>query len=102
MAGLIYLKPKSAPSASGWLTWLPAYPIGCDRIRDPDARLLTDSQPNMVANYLEQTFTWLSQVQDESIGYPADGYHLVQKWAWFSISDPTYSSSDLGDLSSGN
>jgi hypothetical protein len=55
----------------------------------------------MVASYLEQTFTWLSQVQDKSIGYPEDGYHLVQKWAWFSISDPTYSSSDLGDLSSG-
>jgi hypothetical protein len=34
-------------------------------------------------------------------GYPEDGYHLVQKWAWFSISDPTYSTSDLGDISSG-
>ena len=53
---------------------------------------------DIVASYLEQTFTWLSQVQDELIGYPEDGYHLVQKWAWFSISDPTYSSSDLGDL----
>ena len=56
---------------------------------------------DVVASYLEQTFTWLFQVQDESIGYPDDGYHLVQKWAWFSISDPTYSSSDLGDLASG-
>jgi hypothetical protein len=56
---------------------------------------------DVVASYLEQTFTWLSQVQDESIGYPADSYHLVQKWAWFSVSDPTYSTSNLGDLSSG-
>ena len=56
---------------------------------------------DMVASYLEQTFTWLDQVQDEAIGYPADKYHLVQRWAWFSISDPTYSTSDLGDLSSG-
>jgi hypothetical protein len=56
----------------------------------------------MVARYLEQTFTWLSQVQDESSGYPSDGYHLVQRWAWFSVSDPTYVSSNLGDLSSGN
>jgi hypothetical protein len=55
----------------------------------------------MVASYLEQTFTWLSTVQDESIGCPEDGYHLVQKWAWFSISDPTYSTSNLGDLTSG-
>jgi hypothetical protein len=55
----------------------------------------------VVASFLEQTFTWLSQVQDESLGYPEDGYRLVQKWAWFSVSDPIYSSSDLGDLSSG-
>jgi hypothetical protein len=57
--------------------------------------------PELVADYLEQTFTWLWQEKDPSIGYPEDGYRLVQKWAWFSISDPTYSSSDLGDLTSG-
>ena len=56
---------------------------------------------DVVTSYLEQTFTWLYLVQDRSIGYPGDEYHLVQKWAWFSISDPTYSTSDLGDLSSG-
>ena len=56
---------------------------------------------DMVASYLEQTFTWLNQVKDLSSGYPDDDYHLVQKWAWFSISDPTYSTSDLGDLPSG-
>jgi len=56
---------------------------------------------DMVASYLEQTFTWLSQTQDISIGYPKDGYRLVQKWAWFSIADPTYTSSNLGDLSNG-
>ena len=54
-----------------------------------------------VVGYLEQTFTWLSEVEDSSIGYPLDGYHLVQKWNWFSLSDTTYSTSDLGDLSSG-
>ena len=54
-----------------------------------------------VIGYLEQTFTWLSQIEDKSIGYPEDAYHLVQKWNWFSLSDPTYSTSDLGDLSSG-
>ena len=53
-----------------------------------------------VADYMESTFTWLSQARDELIGLPEDGYRLVQKWAWFSISDPIYSNSDLGDLSS--
>jgi hypothetical protein len=55
---------------------------------------------DVVGSYLEQTFTWLTQTQDGTIGYPEDGNHLVQKWAWFSVSDPTYASSDLGDLSS--
>lgn len=54
-----------------------------------------------IADYLEQTFTWLYQAQDESIGYTDDAFHLVQKWAWFSLSDPTYPSSDLGNISSG-
>lgn len=54
----------------------------------------------MIANYLEQTYTWLDQAQDPSTGYPKDNNRLVQKWAWFSLSDPTYSSSNLGDLSS--
>ena len=54
-----------------------------------------------IADYLEQTFTWLYESKDELIGYPADAYQLVQKWAWFSISDPNYPSSDLGELSTG-
>jgi hypothetical protein len=57
--------------------------------------------PESIANYLYQTFTWLYNTRDEIIGYPDDVNHLVQKWAWFSISDPNYSSSDLGDLSTG-
>ena len=56
---------------------------------------------DMVASYLVQTFNWLDQTKDEFIGDPNDEYHLVQKWAWFSISDPIYSTSDLGDLPSG-
>ena len=56
---------------------------------------------DMIASYLVQTFNWLDQTKDEFIGDPNDEYHLVQKWAWFSISDPIYSTSDLGDLPSG-
>ncbi len=57
--------------------------------------------PESIADYLEYTFIWLYDTQDETIGYPNDSYHLVQKWAWFSVSDPNYSSSDLGDLPDG-
>jgi len=30
----------------------------------------------IIANYLEQTFTWLSQAKDGSTGYPGDGQRL--------------------------
>jgi hypothetical protein len=56
---------------------------------------------DMIKKYLDQTFTWLSEAQDEAIGYPKDAFHLVQKWAWFSLSDPIYPFSNLGDLASG-
>ena len=55
-----------------------------------------------IAVYLNQTFNWLYQARDETIGYPGDDYHLFQKWAWFSISDPNYPASDLGDLPTGD
>jgi hypothetical protein len=57
--------------------------------------------PVMIADYLEQTFTWLYQAQDITSGFPADDYRLVQKWAWYSIADSTYPSSNLGDISNG-
>ncbi len=55
-----------------------------------------------VTGYLEDTFSWLSEARDETIGYPLDDHHLVQKWAWFSLSDPLYPTSDLGLLESGS
>ena len=57
--------------------------------------------PQSIADYLEQTFVWLYRAQDQTIGFPEDTYHLVQKWAWFSISDPNYPSSNLGDITTG-
>lgn len=57
--------------------------------------------PELIANYLDSTFTWLYTTQDDKIGYPGDNHRLVQKWAWFSLSDPLYSSANLGDLSNG-
>ena len=57
--------------------------------------------PELVADYLEATFSWLYKAKDEAIGYPGDAFRLVQKWAWFSLSDPIYSDANLGDLSNG-
>ncbi len=101
MGGSISLKPKSR----SFRQWLVDNGYQHTPLALTEFGILMPSSygfpTEMIASYLEETFTWLSQVQDESIGYPEDGHHLVQKWAWFSISDTTYSTSDLGDLTSG-
>lgn len=57
---------------------------------------------HIVEKYMEETFSWLYAANDENIGNPQDQYHLVQKWAWFSLADPLYPTSDLANLESGN
>jgi hypothetical protein len=46
------------------------------------------SQPRVIA-YMNATFDYLSTAAGAS-GYGADKGHLVQAWAWYSLSDNTY------------
>ena len=57
--------------------------------------------PEVVQQYLQDTFQWLAVAADPQIGMPQDNYHLVQRWAWFSLADPIYSVADLADLKTG-
>ncbi len=54
--------------------------------------------PDFVAGYLLETFTWLGEAKDDRIGYPEDSNRLVQRWAWFSLYDPLYPTSNLVHL----
>ena len=42
------------------------------------------------ANFLTQSFDALRMLTNTLTGYAADGQHLVQRWAWYSIDDATY------------
>lgn len=44
--------------------------------------------PDRVNAYMNATFNYLSSMTS-NLGYPADGYHLVQRWAWYSLTDTT-------------
>ena len=57
--------------------------------------------PRFDVQYLQESFAWLQSSTDESVGYPADGNHLVQRWAWFSLADALYPAPDLADLQAG-
>jgi len=56
--------------------------------------------PEIVSQYLKDSFHLLLTMQDEDTGYPSDDNRLVQRWAWFSLTDPVYPTSNLADLES--
>ena len=43
-----------------------------------------------VRNYMLATFDYFMSARDPSLGYPADDYHLVQRWAWYSLDDDSF------------
>jgi hypothetical protein len=51
-----------------------------------------------VSKYLIASVTRLDSIKNDQIGFPGDGNRLVQRWAWFSLSDPLYPNSDLAFL----
>ena len=50
-----------------------------------------------VRDFMYETFDYFLTATDESLGYPADGNRLVQRWAWYSLSDRLYPTSNLFD-----
>ncbi len=55
-----------------------------------------------VQQYLKDTFQYLSTAVDAETGLPQDGNHLVQRWAWFSLADTKFPTSNLADLQKGS
>lgn len=53
--------------------------------------------PETVTEFMRATFDYLLNTRDEEIGYPDDDNRLVQKLAWFSLSDTTYPTGNLLD-----
>ncbi len=54
--------------------------------------------PEFVAGYLKDTFKLLATLRDGTTGYPDDDSHLVQRWAWFSLADPEFPTSNLANF----
>ncbi len=46
--------------------------------------------PERVNAFMNATFDYLSSARDLALGYYADGYRLVQQWAWYSLTDANY------------
>ncbi|HJX39572.1 MAG TPA: glycosyl hydrolase [Anaerolineae bacterium] len=50
-----------------------------------------------VRDFLYATFDFFLTATDSELGYPADGDRLVQRWAWYSLSDTVYPTGNLFD-----
>ncbi|MDH4209260.1 MAG: glycosyl hydrolase, partial [Anaerolineae bacterium] len=48
-------------------------------------------------DFLYATFDFFLTATDAELGYPADGNRLVQRWAWYSLSDTLYPTGNLFD-----
>jgi len=46
--------------------------------------------PERVGEYLRDTFDYLTTSSDGTTGYAVDGNRLVQKWAWYSLTDANF------------
>jgi hypothetical protein len=47
-----------------------------------------------VTDYLYATFDYMTTATDASLGCPADGNRLVQRWAWYSLNDASFEGYD--------
>jgi hypothetical protein len=54
-----------------------------------------------VRAFMVSAFDFLMTATDEEVGYPVDGNRLVQRWAWYSVADRTYSTGNLFDPDTG-
>lgn len=43
-----------------------------------------------VKTFMLATFDYFLHATDPQLGYPADGNRLVQRWAWYSLDDPSF------------
>jgi len=51
--------------------------------------------PQQVERFMLATFEFFRSAVDPDLGYPADGYRLVQRWSRFSLADTRYPTGNL-------
>jgi hypothetical protein len=65
------------------------YPYTVDP-NNPQGCLISDEYggcftPNRVTAFMQASFDYMESATDPNLGYPLDGYRLIQRWLWFSL-----------------
>ena len=53
--------------------------------------------PERTSSFLQKSFALFQRLKDPVMGDPNDGYRLVQRWCWYSLSDTVYPAGNLFD-----
>lgn len=51
--------------------------------------------PGQVKAFMVESFEFFRTAADPTLGYPADGHRLVQRWCWYSLLDERYPTGNL-------
>jgi hypothetical protein len=58
--------------------------------------------PERVRKFLYGSYEFMLIAADDQVGYPADDNRLVQRWAWYSLSDNRYPTGNFVDFATGD
>jgi hypothetical protein len=79
------------------ILWPERHPASGLPLKDEEGNVFS---PTRVSHFMTQTFDLLLNEAFPDVGYPKDGYRLVQAWTWYSLSD-TYYNGNLFDPKTG-
>jgi hypothetical protein len=79
------------------ILWPEYYPGTSTLLRDEEGNVFSATR---VSHFMTQTFDLFLYEAFPDVGYPEDGYRLVQAWTWYSLSD-TYYNGNLFDPGTG-
>lgn len=71
--------------------WISEYGSLLPPIDPPDGPNYVNVSDEETAAFMLDTFDFLLSAGDEPTGMPADDFHLVQRWFWYSLNDHRYS-----------
>ncbi len=70
--------------------WITEYGSLFPPIDPPGGPNYVNVSDTATANFMVQTFDYLNSATSPSMGMPADGNRLVQRWFWYSLNDHRY------------
>lgn len=70
--------------------WITEYGSLLPPIDPPDGPNYINVSDEVTSQYMIETFEFMLSANDPIIGFEPDGFHLIQRWFWYSLNDYRY------------